>query len=168
MTSHAPWVWPHFWLRLQLDMICELKRRSTAFGRLSAYAHWLQTHKHLKLVMTLIALCCESANKQMDGRTDRRYQVHYLPRFVVDNDQGNMKKLDHAGWKKFSELLMSSLSPIHGNRLETISNLKFLHFIFSICHAQSLGILVFQSFQSIKREVSLWSSCLTKPFYIES
>ncbi len=25
-------------------------------------------------------------NGQTDGRTDRRYQVHYLPRFVVDNE----------------------------------------------------------------------------------
>ncbi len=65
------------------------------------------TDKHLKLVMTLIALSLkktnvgsmcilhkrfspESANKRMDGRTDRqtgrRYQVHYLPRFEVVND----------------------------------------------------------------------------------
>ena len=46
------------------------------------------TDKHLRLVMTLIALCCtrqsrapsrESTDKQTDGQTDGRYQVHYLP-----------------------------------------------------------------------------------------
>ena len=48
------------------------------------------TDKHLKLVMALIALCCESANKRMDKRTDRQYQVHYLPRFVVNNNSFNI------------------------------------------------------------------------------
>ncbi len=40
--------------------ISKIKSRSTASARLSAYAraHWLQTHKHLGLEMTLIALCC--------------------------------------------------------------------------------------------------------------
>ena len=40
--------------------IRSIKSRSTASTRLSAYAHWLQTDKHLWLVIThtLIALCC--------------------------------------------------------------------------------------------------------------
>ena len=40
--------------------------------------------------MTPNALCCRRSNgsavrAQTDKRTDRRYQVHYLPRFAVDN-----------------------------------------------------------------------------------
>ncbi len=44
------------------------------------------TDKHLKLIMTLIALCCTRQSRAPNGRTDGRYQVHYLPHFMVDND----------------------------------------------------------------------------------
>ncbi len=58
------------------------------------YLHMLPdyryTDKHLRLVMALIALNCtgqspESVRRRTDGRTDRRYQVHYLPRLNQRN-----------------------------------------------------------------------------------
>ncbi len=51
-----------------------------------APTNYIHTDKHLRLVMTLIALCCrERSDGRTDGQTDGRYQVHYLPRFAVDN-----------------------------------------------------------------------------------
>ncbi len=55
------------------------------------------TDNHLRLVMVLIALYWsngsavrEDADGQTDGRTDGRYQVHYLPRFAVDNNHARV------------------------------------------------------------------------------
>ena len=50
------------------------------------YPHTPPDYRHtdLRLVMTFIALCCSAVRALTDRRTDRRYQVHYLPRFVVD------------------------------------------------------------------------------------
>ena len=41
------------------------------------------TDKHIRLVMTLTDLCCQTSthkrtDRQVDRRTDGRYQVHYL------------------------------------------------------------------------------------------
>ncbi len=53
------------------------------------------TDKHLRLVMVLIALYCTRQSQTPNGsavrggtagRTDGHYQVHYLPRFAVDNN----------------------------------------------------------------------------------
>ena len=50
----------------------------------TGYSH---TDKHLRLVMTPIALnCTRQSRVSADGRTDGRYQIHYLPRFAVDNN----------------------------------------------------------------------------------
>ncbi len=63
--------------------------------------NYRQADKHLRLVITPIVLYCAqqgcrsngsavialtNTHTNTHGRTDGRYQVHYLPRFAVDND----------------------------------------------------------------------------------
>ncbi len=55
----------------------KLKRRSTASAQLSAYAHWLETHRQTPKISN-------EHFKRTDEQTDGRYQVHYLHRFAVD------------------------------------------------------------------------------------
>ncbi len=47
--------------------------------------------------MAPIALCCTRQSrlryKRTDGRRDGRYQVHYLPHFVVDNYETPLGKI---------------------------------------------------------------------------
>ncbi len=83
----------------RLKINCQIKSRSTAFT--------LITEKHLGLLVTLICpklfgYCYQlivlfnlsifqsfeggQADEQTDGRMEGRYQVHYLPRFVVDKN----------------------------------------------------------------------------------
>ncbi len=59
--------------------IAFIKSRSTASTQLSAYAHWLQTHRHLSLVITLVALCCT-----WQGRTPNIDRC--APKFDLDPD----------------------------------------------------------------------------------
>ncbi len=71
-----------------LPIMYKIKSWWTASTQLSAYPHWLQTHKHVRLVMTPTALCCQISNgsarrartnKQTDRQTDGCYQIYYLP-----------------------------------------------------------------------------------------
>ena len=52
------------------EVMLDIKSWWTTFTWLSAYTHWLQTHRQ-----TLKQLRCERSG----GRTDWRYEVHYLP-----------------------------------------------------------------------------------------
>ncbi len=82
-------------ISIDLDIISwsnsfeKLKAASTASKQIFAYAHWLQTHRQTlwtgndKKVQTGERT---QTNQQANGRTDGHYQVHYLPRFAVDNN----------------------------------------------------------------------------------
>ena len=50
-------------LKLQQKKYIKIKSRSTTSAWLSAYTHWLQTHKHIRLVMNLNALCCTGQSR---------------------------------------------------------------------------------------------------------
>ncbi len=55
-----------------------IKSRSTASARLSAHA--------------LLITDKQSSDRQTHGRTDGRYQLHYLPRFAVDNNRVTIRE----------------------------------------------------------------------------
>ncbi len=100
------------------------KSRSTASVQLSAYDHWLQTHR------------TQSTDKQTNGRKDGCYQVHYLPAslsYAADKNDGRWmfawpaaQFLDSMrSQKKFSTKLVSyQKKPVHTER-----NLPTLHLV---------------------------------------
>ena len=55
-------------------------------------------------------LFAESADWRTDRRTDGRYQVHYLPRFVVDNYPPTPRPTDYRHTDKHLRLVMSLIA----------------------------------------------------------
>ena len=85
-----------------------IKSRSTASAQLSAHAHWLQTRRQTPQTGN------DSSGRRgrTNGRTDGRYQVHYLPRFAVDK---YLNPLDHVvggqnSWQPASHSQLSKAS----------------------------------------------------------